>query len=236
MIGERRMSVIKTMTGIVIVGVITLSVSSYMLLYQANIEKKSKEFTGCINAIPETFGLWKRTSEEPLPDYAELELKVKGCKVWTYTNTMTGEKVSVFVMVGPTGRLSVHTPEICIGSDNTIPAAPRVPVKIAVEDEKAGECTFWNVRFNLNMNANYQRLFYYAMGTGKEWYAVENPRFEFAKYPLMLRIQVEAIVPKSNAVSKPDEAEKHAGSDVVFQFLQEFLPELDKVVGDHHLL
>jgi len=210
----------RTLIGIIIVVAITLSVSFSMARYQANLEVKMTEFTARITRIPETFGNWTRTKTEPLPEYAATELKVKDAQVWYYTNSQTNEQVSVFVIVGPTGRLGVHTPEICLPGAEVLETTGRAAVVIPTTNAEGEtvENKFWKVSFNERLAKNYQRLFYYTMGTGRQWYASENPRFEFSQYPMMVKIQVETVIATS----------ANTEEDLVYRFLNEFIPEVDR--------
>ncbi|MCL2349808.1 MAG: EpsI family protein [Planctomycetaceae bacterium] len=213
--------------GLIIVVGLTLATSFSMSRYQADLDAKIAKYTDLVKQIPEKFGDWVRVRTEKVPDYAAIELKIKDSEYWLYENTKTKARVNVSILVGPTGRLGVHTPEICLAGDNLVPREDRVAAtfKTLLPGGQEVNNEFWRVAFNEVNQPGIKRLFYYAMGTGNVWYAANDPRYDFAKYPFMLKMQAESVMLDS----------EKEGEDVVHEFLTAFLPEVANVFSGTNL-
>ncbi|MDR1385025.1 MAG: EpsI family protein, partial [Planctomycetaceae bacterium] len=187
---------IRTIVCVFVVLLVTLSTSYTMSKYQNDLVNKSNEYVDLIKKIPEDIGNWKRVSVKPLlPSEAE-ELKVRDAEHWTYKNTKNDAWVVLSIFVGPTGRVGVHTPELCLAGAGYQISENRVPESFKIVDEhsQADEILedksnsdelidpqqFWRVVITDEATPNFQRVFYYALGTGKKWWAVNNPRFELS--------------------------------------------------------
>jgi len=227
------MTLTRTWICLAIIAIITLVANFVVSKYETDMMKNSVEYADLVFKIPEEFGEWKRIKESDLPDYALEQLKVVDAKNWSYVNTQTDEKVNVSFMVGPTGRLSVHTPEACMDgagfkvneirqresfSDNG--SSTREAGNETSDDQDA----FWRVVISSRVASEYQIVSYYALGTGKRWWAKDQPRYELAHYPFILKMQVETVV-------QSDPSTYNAARN----FLKEFLPEVAKVYADTDL-
>ena len=233
----------RTVTCLVVIALFTLAVNLILLKYQTELMDNANHFIDLTKKIPTEFGPWKRTHVEPLQDYAVEQLKVRDAEHWTYTNMETGEEVYISFLVGPTGRLSVHTPEICLAGSGFRPLATRQREKFITGDDAAvfldenpidGEQQkpasdeppdeFWTVAIGDPASPSHQMIFYYALGTGKHWWAKENPRYELANYPFVLKMQIETIAEGSSST--------HGTTRL---FLKDFLPEVKKVFAETDL-
>ena len=227
------MTLVRTIISLAIIAVITLIAGVVMSKYQADLMKNAEEYSDLMANIPSEFDVWKRTKTAELPDYALEQLKVSNAKNWTYVNDDTGEKVSVSFLVGPTGRLSVHTPEACMdGRGYTISQnrkrEPFTKSDSSAQDDKdsvQSNDVFWRVIIENRGNPDYKIVSYYALGSGKRWWAKEDPRNELAQYPFILKMQVET----STTSSEPN------SYNAARNFLKEFLPEVAKVFAETDL-
>ena len=226
------MTLTRTLICLAVIVVITLAANFVMSKYQTDLMKNAVEFSDLMASIPEEFGEWKRTNASELPDYALEQLKVSDAKNWTYVNTQN-EKVNVSFLVGPTGRLGVHTPEACMDGAGFIVSEKRQRESFSENDSstqnaKGGtsndQDTFWRVVIANRLSSDYQIVSYYALGTGKRWWAKENPRFELQKYPFILKMQVETV-----SQSNPEIY------NAARNFLKDFLPEVAKVYAETDL-
>ena len=227
------MTLTRTLICLVVITVITLAANAVMSKYQADLMKNATEYADLMANIPEAFGEWKRTNASELPSYALEQLKVSDAKNWFYVNTQTDEKVTVSFLVGPTGLLSVHTPEACMdGQGYRISQERRreqfsgnvSPLQDDAEGKADNQATFWRVVISNRTVPDYQIVSYYALGTGKQWWAKENPRFDLQKYPFILKMQVETV-------SQSDPENYNAAR----MFLKDFLPEVAKVYTETDL-
>jgi hypothetical protein len=181
-------------------------------------ENNAKVYTNLMKNIPEEFGDWKRTKTSELPDYAREQLKIIGAKNWTYVNTRTDERVNVSFLVGPTGRLAIQTPEANMDSEGFMISQER-------QRESFSGNAFWRVVIASKMAAtDYQIVFYYALGTGRQWWAKIKPQSELSQYPFILKMLVETV-PQTD----PDDY------NAARNFLKDFLPEVAKVYAETDL-
>lgn len=167
--------------------------------------------------FPEKFKSWEMTKADGLEKEAIDQLQPAGYFHRIYVNRNTGAAVSVTVLLGQSGPISVHTPEICFGSRNHQQVGERQ--KIAISD-KDGDNTIWKTTFRLSsVDAPMQNI-YYGWSTGEHWIAAENPRFSYATKPFLYKIQLASQVPASKF--------KHNDptNDPGFQFLTDCLPVL----------
>jgi len=213
--------------GLIIVVGLTLVTSFSMSRYQVDLDAKITKYTDLVRKIPEKFGDWERVGTEKIPDYAVIELRIKDSEYWLYENTKTKALVSVSILVGATGRLGVHTPEICLSGDNKVARENRIEAtfKTVLPNGQEVNNAFWRVAFDETGQPGVKRLFYYAMGTGSVWYAANDPRYDLARYPFMLKMQAESIMLDS----------EKEGEDTVYEFLAAFLPEIAKVFDGTNL-
>ena len=234
------MTLLRTLICLAIIAVFTLATNFVMSKFQTDLENSALEYANLMDDIPTEIGVWKRTKTVELPGYALDQLKTIGAENWTYINQQTDEQVNLSFLVGPTGRLGVHTPEACmdgqgfkIGQNRQRESFPRNNDSSTeggkeTDDRKPGNSddqdTFWRVVIASRVVDDFQIVSYYTLGTGKQWWAKVDPRFELAKYPFVLKMQVEAVT-----TSDPD------SYNAARNFLKVFLPEVAKVYAETDL-
>ena len=97
--------------------------------------------------VPGEFGNWRLESSEEMSDDSLEQLECAGYIVRQYVNQRTGERISMFLIVGPAGPIAVHTPEICYSTQNYRSRDPRR--EVAVQDSKKQDLgTFWAMSFH----------------------------------------------------------------------------------------
>lgn len=166
--------------------------------------------------LPKTIGPWETVYESTLDKESTAMLQVQGGNiVRRYQNQQTMAEVNLIMMVGPTGKVTAHTPEICFGGRDYTISGERKLVSI---DTPAGdgidktEDSFWRIDFVNNAVRGETISFYYSINIGNSWIATEDPRTEFRDKKFAYKIQAEAY-----AVDK---------NDVVNIFLQDCLPTI----------
>jgi len=121
------------------------------------------------------------------------------------------------LMVGPTGRVTVHTPEVCFGGRDyeRESARVRIPFGVQLASGEVIEDAFWRVDFvGRTLDVNNRISFYWAISTGGPWEARENPRWEFRTYRFVYKLQVEAFSGSGEE------------GDTVRRFLEDALPTI----------
>ena len=166
--------------------------------------------------IPMEIGNWVVKNEIILEADSVRDMQIEnGYIARQYENKETREQVNFVMMLGPTGRVVVHTPEICFGGRN-YQQEPKESFSLPgtiPDDEKSGEEKFWNVRFVNRATQGERTSFHYAVSSGDYWTAVENPRYEFRRFLYVYKIQVQAIVSRG-------------GTDPAKDFLTDTLPTI----------
>ena len=168
--------------------------------------------------IPGAIGTWVADGERELDDTSIGMLQIQNSYIFrTYRNTVTQEFVHLSLMAGPTGRVTVHTPEICFGGRDyeKETSRTRVPFNVRLATGEEIEDTFWRVDFVARtLETNNRVSFYWAISTGGPWEARAHPRQDFRTFRFVYKLQVEAF-------SGPSEE-----GDTVRRFLEDALPTI----------
>lgn len=171
------------------------------------------------NEIPTSFGPWKLQKAEKMSDQVVEILECAGYINGSYVNQSTGEVVNAFVILGPPGPISVHTPEVCYSSKNYQITESRSRVKIG--DQETSDNEFWAMTLrSSDVNADMQRV-YYGWGNAGYWTAPESPRITYGGDPLLFKIQLAAHLPPDTDLSQ---------GDTCSRFLEAFVPVLNDAI------
>ena len=209
--------------GIAIVSVLTVAVTAASgVLFQRwehfGAVEGMDEIRSVLRELPMEINGWVAEEERELDQTSINILKIQNSYVHRiYRNVRTDATVHLTLMVGPTGRITVHTPLVCFGGRNFAregnPARVEIDVELASGEEIVD--TFWNVSFvNQSVGANNRISFYYGVSPGDFWHAEVNPRVFFQRYRFVYRIQAEAFTAAGDEV------------DTVRQFLEDILPTI----------
>lgn len=167
-----------------------------------------------LKELPSQFGGWRLASTEKMSQDVVNMLECEGYLFGTYVNDQTGETVRASIMLGPSGPISVHTPEICYSSrEYTIDEdRHQVPLEIPGSKDK-----FWALTFRSNnLDANTLRV-YYAWNANGSWTAPNDARFAFASCPFLYKIQLAGNASREVASGKDDPC---------YRFLEDFVPAI----------
>jgi hypothetical protein len=169
-----------------------------------------------IQEIPDQFGNWRLASSGTFSEAVKDMLQCVGYVSRAYLNQETAEGVQVFVVVGPAGQISVHTPEVCMAGENfRIVKARR---RVTLRGSDGSEHEFWAVDFRSgDLHATTVRV-YYGWTTDGHWSAPDHARYVFAGSPYLYKIQLSASLPPGAASRADDPCQK---------FLRDFVPVLE---------
>jgi hypothetical protein len=168
-----------------------------------------------LERLPTQIGDWQiKGSDQKLDERVAQMLQCNGTINRVYENTKTGDKVRVFVVLGPAGPIAVHTPEICYSSKDYKIDAPRQ--RWAVDDAN----TLWDLRLKSNDISDTPLRVVYGWTNDTHWQATDSPRFAFGGRPMLYKIQLAGPVPASEE------------RDACREFLSAFLPVLKKHLTD----
>lgn len=212
--------VISLFLGIIVVAAVTITVTRYagaLTGRWGDFEGMDKART-VLKSLPMEIGDWKAENEGKLDETSINMLRIRDSYVFrTYKNEQTQSVVHFTLMVGPAGKITVHTPEICFGGkDYEKQSSPfSVPMDVQLSSGKDIADTFWRIDFKgRSLDTNNSISFYYGVSTGEDWLAVEDTRSAFQQFRYVYKLQAEAF-----SRSGGDE-------DTVKQFLADCLPTI----------
>ncbi len=184
------------------------------------------DMTAAANSVedfPRQFGDWKQHGDdEKMPEEALRELQCAGYIDRHYVNQKQGTEVTVLLMVGASGPLVRHPPEICYGNQaNKLVQDPR-DVHVGTAD--AQHHTFRFLRYTNTSAAAGEFSVCYGWSADGTWEVPEYPRVRFGTAPLLYKIQVltNDAVPQDGGIPV-----------ATSQFLNEFLPLLRDRLRSH---
>ena len=210
--------------GTAVVVLVTLAFT----LFAASLTGRFWDFPGMdearasMKALPMEIGKWQAVEGREISDKAIKMLQIQDSYILrTYTHADTGENVHLTLMVGPAGKITVHTPEICFGGRDFEKEAARVRVPISVQTQSEdGEIreiqdAFWRVDFvGRSLDINNRISFYWGVSSGDAWEAVERPRLHYRTKRFVYKLQAEAYSGAGD------------DNDTVKRFLEDCLPTI----------
>lgn len=172
-----------------------------------------------LEQVPMSFGDWVGTAQEfDAKEYARAG--IVGGLFRRYTNRETGATVSVLIVCGRSGPISVHTPDVCYKGAGYSQLAnyERAPV------EGTKDNAFWWLRMQKQNTIIPEYLgIHFAWSPDGEWHAtpVDAARFTYAKYPYLYKLYVVRDLATT-------EGSAEAAEDIAF--IGQFIPELRKAL------
>jgi hypothetical protein len=164
--------------------------------------------------LPETVGSWRMAAEPELESEVVGMLRCSGYVNRVYLNEQTGDRISVAVLVGPAGTITVHTPEICYSSTHFKAEGPRE--RIEIKDRAGNQHSLWSVRFrSTKVNGGHLKVVY-GWSEGGEWQATDRPRFTHSGKTHLYKLQA-AITDNERTTAEVDACE---------DFLSQFAAQL----------
>jgi hypothetical protein len=170
------------------------------------------------------FGNWRLDRQtEFTPDVlAILEQPAYLSRV--YQHVQTGDTVTVVVLVGQPGPVSVHTPEICYSSRDYTLAGNRTRREVVAADGHKHQ--LWNLSLDPNQADQFPLEVVYGWTTGTAWEPADRPRYEFGGLSHLYKIQLAALT---------QERRGNSDFDPVQDFLTGFLAQLQpRLVESRH--
>jgi hypothetical protein len=182
-----------------------------------------EEAAARLNAVPTAFAGWEG---QDLELDARQRAAAGGCGylLRRYLNRRTKEAVTVFVVCGRPGPVSVHQPDVCFqGAGYRKASEGREEVKSDPASPPA-EFKTAEMRYDGFEMRNRLRILWSWSAAG-DWEAPHNPRFAFARHQFLYKLYVIRELPEKESRAKGKEA---AEKDSCEGFLRVLLPELRK--------
>ncbi|HEV3237223.1 MAG TPA: exosortase-associated EpsI family protein [Gemmataceae bacterium] len=176
-----------------------------------------------LDSLPIDFGEWHGTELSINPTALAIG-EIVNYKQRQYVNHRTGAELTVLVVCGKPGPISVHTPEVCFpGAGYKMLGEPGTVALVLEEGRPSGE--FKTARFQrLNSTETSEMEAFWAWTTDGRWQAPNYPRWTYGRYPALYKVY---IIRKISAKSGPPEEELKQARD--------FMIELDKVIRSEGL-
>ncbi len=135
----------------------------------------------------------------------------------TYTHRRTGAEVSVVVLCGRPGPISLHSPEVCYaGAGFSISGESDT---CSVSGENASAAQLFKAKFVKEGPAPETLNVFWAWKAIGAWTATSNARVAFAQSTVLYKLYV------IRRLGRPDDS---PAQEPCLDFLRDFLPELDK--------
>ncbi len=153
---------------------------------------------GRLKGLPGNIGSWQMVDEGELRLEEIRQLQPVGYLVRRYS---FGEmNANVFVIVGPTGPIAAHTPDICFDSRNYEMLDDRSKFKIGTSALDESEC--WVRRFESRAVQKQAIKTWYTWMVDKSWQASTNPRVSFSDSPYLIKVQVAVLYPDVESMDR----------------------------------
>ena len=164
--------------------------------------------------VPREVGTWTST-ENQIDEKVLRVARASGHVARNYTNTKTGDSLSVLLLCGPTGDIAAHTPDICYAGSGYKMLGRESKQALAAD-------TYWSARFE-KPEATLQVC--WAWCTDGNWTAADDARTEFALRPVLFKFYVSRNLPPADRTGRP------TANDPIREFLTVFLPEVKKALA-----
>jgi hypothetical protein len=170
-----------------------------------------------VNDVPMTIGEWEATSEELNPRHLKAA-GVAGYISRRYVHRHTKTEISVLVLCGSPGPISLHSPEICFPSSGFGESGSRE--KRSFPTTAGASNDLFVARFIKNGTAPESLLVYWAWKANGPWTAPDgDPRTAFLNVPALYKLYIVHGVARSNGPVEDETCE---------EFLRLLLPELER--------
>ncbi|AGA29603.1 exosortase-associated EpsI family protein [Singulisphaera acidiphila] len=176
-----------------------------------------------IDRLPMTLGDWQGQAMKL--DREQLALaEIAGYVARRYEDRLHGDAVTILLVCGAPGPISVHTPDICYSGAGFEPIGPPTGRSLPI-NPSGTPAAFRNAlmgKTNIPV-PTYLRILW-SWSTAGAWEVPQNPRLAFAPRDVLYKLYV------IRELSSPDE---RTDDDPSLRLLRILLPELDKVLFGH---
>ena len=140
-----------------------------------------------------------------------------------YVNTKTGQNITVLLVCGRPGPISVHTPEVCYAGSGYEVSSDRK--RIAYDYDGNKKANLWSIKVSKPDILRPERMSIdYGWFANQTWSAPDlDARFEYAAVPVLYKLYVIREQSRMNDRTGTD-------SDPAQDFLKDFLPMLQKIL------
>ncbi len=162
-----------------------------------------QEAAARLHEVPLKLEDWDGT-EGTLDERMIAQADLAGYIARKYTNRRSGAVVSVLIVCGRSGPVCVHTPDVCYTNSGYEQTATR-PHRTAVTGAPPADFSVLDFR-RTNVAVPSQMRLYLAWGRKEGWSAPKQPRFTFAREPVLYKMYVLREAPRQPEGAEPDPA------------------------------
>lgn len=184
------------------------------------VSKDLQDAAARLDKVPTTFGDWLGRDETI--DRRQMEAAgIVGHLMRRYEDRRNGAVVSMLLVCGRPGPISVHTPDICYaGAGFTMADDPaRLPLTCGAPPHPAE--AIWADFVKEKASSATRLRIYWTWSTGGPWRAPENPRLAHAAHRALYKLYV---IHETNGPAGP------VGDDPGLAFLRAAVPELERAL------
>lgn len=185
-----------------------------------------EEFEALLKKVPMNIGEWEGT-DLPVDDRVKRVSGAKGYVSRNYKNAITGDEVSIWLIVGHSKDVVRHTPDVCYPSSGFTQRAPENSMQPFVFDgETMGD--FYTNSFVKEDGLGRQlvRVFWSWYKPSEDgavtWKAPKIVRLEFGNTPSLYKLYF---------TSNMRDIRETTDESVCMKFAKEFLPVVDKALS-----
>jgi hypothetical protein len=176
------------------------------------------EAVGRLEMIPTSMGDWVGERH----DFDEESLRragIRGFKGFRFTNRVTGDVVSMLLVCGRSGPISVHTPDVCYGGAGFEAMGGKQTKELSVGDRSY---VVSSLRFKPPASMGRTPIdVAWAWNAGDGWKSPDNPRLVLSGHPAVYKLYVVCNVRSG----------LEPASDPTVAFLKTCLPVLERLLA-----
>lgn len=185
-----------------------------------------EQFAALLENVPLDIGDWHGTDQA----VGELERETAGARGYVsreYKNTITGERVGIWLIVGHAKDIMRHTPDVCYPSSGFTMRAPENSLQTFVFDGKNMGDFFTNTFTKEDFGGRQLKRVFWSWHKpsedgGVEWKAPEIVRWEFGNARSLYKLYFTSDMRDLRETTDESSAMK---------FAKEFLPVVDKALS-----
>jgi len=182
----------------------------------ADMEAAAARVDALKESMKQPFGDWRLVKTEKMTDVVVNTLECRNYINFSCRNDQTGHVVNGFIVLGPPGPISVHTPEVCYSSQDYEKNENRVAAPIEIDGEQND--VLWTLKMRSRKDVERKQLrIYYGWATDSYWTNPEEPRVTYGGEDYLYKIQLATELSLDIDISNTDPCK---------EFLRAFLPRV----------
>ncbi len=177
-----------------------------------------------LDRVPMVIGDWIG-KPEAIDPRAIMAAELDGCVVRRYENSRSRRTITLLLVCGRPGPVSVHTPDVCYpgaGFEMAQEQPEKLSVPIDLPEERA---EFTWVEFEQPVSLSPERLrVYWSWKSQGAWSVPYSPRVAFGSQPFVYKLYL---------IQRTSQSNETVDNVAIMDFLRRLLPELHQALGSH---